>query len=71
MKYAKAHGKKYFDLYGIAPTDDPNHPWSGVTQFKSRFGGEVVHYNPTYDLPLKPLRYWLYQTLRSIRSRIR
>lgn len=67
MNYAKKNGKKHFDLYGIAPTDDPRHPWAGVTRFKARFGGHVVHYNPTYDLPVKRFRYLLYMLLRSLK----
>lgn len=48
---AKRAGNKMFDFWGVAPTDDPNHPWSGVTAFKLSFGAEKVCYEPPYDLP--------------------
>ncbi len=67
IAYAKSHGKKTFDLYGVAPTDDPKHPWAGVTGFKAGFGGEMVLYNQTYDIPLKTVKYHLYQALRAVR----
>lgn len=68
IAYAKNNGKKTFDLYGVAPTDDPKHPWAGVTGFKAGFGGEMVLYNQTYDIPLKPVRYHLYQLFRFARK---
>ena len=64
IAYAKKRGKTTFDLYGVAPTDDPHHPWAGVTGFKAGFGGEIRLYNQTYDIPLHNVRYRVYQALR-------
>jgi len=64
---AKDKGLKHFDLYGIAPTDDPSHPWAGFTKFKRSFGGTPVTYLGAWDLPLKPLRYRLYRLYQSLR----
>lgn len=36
---AKRRGLAQFDLYGIAPDDDPTHHWAGFTKFKKSFGG--------------------------------
>jgi len=47
----KKAGSKVFDFWGVAPNDDPKHPWSGVTAFKLSFGAEKVCYEPPYDLP--------------------
>lgn len=69
LAYAKKTGKKHFDLYGIAPTDDENHPWAGLTHFKAGFGGEIVSYNQTYDVPLKKAAYAAYSLLRSLTRR--
>lgn len=66
ISYAKSKGKQWFDLYGIAPTEDPKHPWAGISSFKASFGGEVVCYNETYDIPLKKLTYFAYSVLRSL-----
>lgn len=67
IRYSKDQGKQRFDLYGVAPNDDPNHPWAGVTKFKESFGGEVVQQNKTYELPLAKGRYWLYRLARAVR----
>jgi len=70
---AKSRGLLQFDLYGIAPPDDPNHPWTGFTKFKKSFGGTEVTYGGAWDLPLKPLPYYgyrLYQSLRHL-SKVR
>lgn len=68
LAYAKNAGKEQFDLYGVAPTDDPNHPWAGLSSFKESFGGEIVRYNSTYDIPLKKLPYHAYTMLRSLKQ---
>lgn len=46
---AKKLGYKYYDFYGIAPTDDLSHSWQGFSQFKRKFGGEEVKYIGAYD----------------------
>lgn len=68
---AKDAGLKYFDLYGIAPNDNPKHPWAGFTRFKKSFGGKEVTYPGAWDLPLRPLQYWIYRTYQSIRKKLR
>lgn len=49
---AKKRGKKFFNLWGIAPENKNNHPWSGFTLFKIGFGGERVEFIHAMDLPL-------------------
>lgn len=61
MREAKKRGCNYYDFLGIAPENSPNHPWAGVTDFKKKFGGEVVNYPPAKDLVLRPLWYFLYK----------
>lgn len=68
ISYAKKSGKKWFDLYGVAPTDSPNHPWAGISGFKASFGGEVIRYNETYDIPLHHLKYFFYALFRFFKS---
>lgn len=67
LRYLKEHNKQSFDFYGIAPTDDPAHPWAGISVFKQSFGGSRVMYNQTYDLPISPLFYTLYTWARKLR----
>lgn len=44
IKMAKERGLRYYDFWGIAPKDEPNHPWAGITRFKLGFGGDEVNY---------------------------
>ena len=39
---AKSVGITQYDLFGIAPPDEPKHPWHGITSFKKKFGGKGV-----------------------------
>lgn len=68
---AKSRGLSQFDLYGIAPPDQPNHPWQGFTKFKKSFGGDIVTYGDTWDLPLKPLAYHAYRSYQHLRRRLK
>ncbi|MEX0621734.1 MAG: peptidoglycan bridge formation glycyltransferase FemA/FemB family protein [Candidatus Woykebacteria bacterium] len=61
IKIAKNLGKKYYNFWGIAPSDSPNHPWRGLTYFKQGFGGFRLEYEQPQDLPLSvfyPVTYW-------------
>ena len=53
----KAEGYERFNLWGIAPTGQPNHRYAGVTTFKTGFGGEVIEYVPAHDLVLSKIGY--------------
>jgi lipid II:glycine glycyltransferase (peptidoglycan interpeptide bridge formation enzyme) len=68
---AKSRGLSHFDLYGIAPPNQPNHPWHGFTKFKRSFGGEEVRYSGAWDLPLKPLSYRSYRVYQQLRRRLK
>jgi lipid II:glycine glycyltransferase (peptidoglycan interpeptide bridge formation enzyme) len=50
MRKAKALGHEWYDLWGIAPRNEPNHPWQDISSFKARFGGLEVNLVPTLDL---------------------
>lgn len=68
---ARNKNLRTFDFWGIAPAGAPkNHPWAGFTNFKKTFEGQEQDYAGTYDLIQKPLKYKLYQILRSIRRKI-
>jgi lipid II:glycine glycyltransferase (peptidoglycan interpeptide bridge formation enzyme) len=41
-----------YDLVGMPPPGKPNHPWHGLYQFKSGFGGTEVEYAGSWDLRL-------------------
>jgi lipid II:glycine glycyltransferase (peptidoglycan interpeptide bridge formation enzyme) len=57
---AKKRGFKIFDFWGIAPNDDPNHKWAGITSFKKGFGGTQINSMVAYDYPIKKNLYKIY-----------
>lgn len=63
---AKSNGQTFFDFWGITTSEDPKHPWYGFTKYKKSFGGATVNYSGTWDLPLQPTRYHLYQLIRHL-----
>lgn len=65
---AKIAGYKYYDFFGIAESDDPEHPWAGITRFKKGFSGEVKKYPGTYEIPLNNLWYQAYKTVKKVKS---
>lgn len=68
IREAKKRGCKNYDFLGIAANDSPNHPWAGVTEFKKKFGGTVVHYEPAQELSLRPLWYGAYRLYKKIKT---
>lgn len=60
IKEAKKRGKKLYNFWGIAPDNKPNHPWKGLTLFKSGFGGEKIEFIHAHDLPLNYKYYKTY-----------
>lgn len=70
MLDAKAKGLQTFDMWGIAPDDEPEHPWAGFSYFKKSFGGAAVQYPGTWDLPMNKTAYAAYQLSRASRQRV-
>ncbi|MDE5579872.1 MAG: peptidoglycan bridge formation glycyltransferase FemA/FemB family protein [Treponemataceae bacterium] len=80
MRDARNAGARYYDLYGIPPTDDEHHPMHGLFLFKTGFGGKNVHRVGTFDVPLKGVyafcslaerarAWWHKKFLKKIRGR--
>ncbi len=57
IKEAKKRNKVNFNFWGIAPESSRNHPWQGLTLFKTGFGGSTLEFFHAQDLPLSPI-YW-------------
>jgi peptidoglycan pentaglycine glycine transferase (the first glycine) len=49
MRAAKTLGHDWYDLWGTAPDDEPDHPWHDISVFKRKFGGVAVDLVPTLD----------------------
>ncbi len=58
IREAKRRGMKVYNFWGIAPLDKINHPWHGITLFKTGFGGREIRTVHAHDLPITPW-YWL------------
>jgi len=72
IREAKKRGCKTYDFLGIAPENAPlDHPWKGITEFKTKFGGTVVNYPPSQDLIFRPFWYSLYKVLKKIQKVIK
>ena len=80
MKDAKAYGSSYYDMYGMPPTDDENHPMHGLYLFKTGFGGKNIHRTGSWDVQLKAIyslctlaenlrAFWHKKVLKKIRGR--
>lgn len=67
MKDAKAYGSQYYDMYGMPPADDENHPMHGLYLFKTGFGGNNIHRIGSFDIPLKFV-YRFYDKAERVRA---
>ena len=70
IREAKKRGKKLYNFWGIAPEDNANHPWRGITLFKKGFGGREMEFMHAQDYPVSPL-YILPKTIEQIRKRFK
>ena len=58
---ARKSGCHDYDLFGISPAPDPNHPMYGLYRFKTGFGGRIQHRQGCWDYPLEEARYDVYR----------
>lgn len=68
---AKSKGCKVYDFWGIAPQDQKDHPWSGITRFKKGFGGEEVKLLGAWDFTIQPFWYKIYFLINLVRKAFR
>lgn len=56
MMHCKRLGCMRYNLLGIAPEGSAkDNPWAGITEFKRKFGGEVITYPQEQMIVLKPI----------------
>lgn len=67
----KELGIKRYNLWGIAPENQPEHRYAKVTTFKRGFGGIMTTYVPAQDVILKPARYQLDLLVETVRRKRR
>jgi lipid II:glycine glycyltransferase (peptidoglycan interpeptide bridge formation enzyme) len=71
MEDARAAGCLEYDLFGIPPRDDPNHPMAGLYRFKTGFGGTIIHRNGSWDYPYRPVVKSLFEAAEGLRKQLR
>ncbi|MRR22428.1 peptidoglycan bridge formation glycyltransferase FemA/FemB family protein [bacterium] len=54
---ARERGCTEYDMFGIAPNPDPDHPMYGLYRFKTGFGGEIRRSMGCWDYPLDSAAY--------------
>ena len=67
----KKKGLKRFNLWGIAPPNQPNHRYAKVTTFKTGFGGEQVEFIHAQDIVISKAKYLITKTVEEIRKKKR
>lgn len=60
VRWAKARGCSFYDMWGAPDVLDDTDPMWGVYRFKSGFGGEFTSHLGAYDFPTSRPLYWLY-----------
>jgi len=68
MRRARAAGAAYYDLFGVPPADDPEHPMHGLYRFKTGFGGRILHRAAGWDYPARRAGYALYRSAERART---
>ncbi len=68
IREAKSRGFDKYDFWGVAPTDDPDHPWAGITRFKTGFGGRHESYVGAWELPNSVFWYNLYRFAKRFKN---
>jgi len=71
IKDLKSQGLKRLNLWGIAPPGVEHHRYSGVTTFKTGFGGEIVEFIPAQDIVISKLKYKLDELVETARKKKR
>lgn len=69
MRRSQAKGFTKYDLWGVSPANDRNHPWNTISIFKRKFGGEELNFVPTLDYVYDEERYREYASLGKNASR--
>lgn len=60
---AKSMGCTEYDMFGVSPNPDPDHPMYGLYRFKTGFGGEIYHSLGSWDYPLDEKKYNLFTAM--------
>lgn len=72
IRDAQEMGYQKYDFFGINPENPRDRAykksWEGITRFKAGFGGKMVSYPGTFDLPISKWGYRMYAIGKRLRS---
>jgi lipid II:glycine glycyltransferase (peptidoglycan interpeptide bridge formation enzyme) len=69
IKFGKAHGASFYDMWGSAPPDYPeDHPFAGFTRLKQGYGSEFKEFIGSYDLVCSTILYKLFMKANTLRQ---
>jgi lipid II:glycine glycyltransferase (peptidoglycan interpeptide bridge formation enzyme) len=71
MRDMREAGDREYDLWGVPPEGQPDHPYANLWQFKSGWQGRVVHYAGAFDLPISNVAWRGHNALSNLRHRVR
>lgn len=60
IRWAKAQGYSFYDMWGAPEALDEKDPMWGVYRFKEGFGGRFASHLGAYDFPVSRPLYWIY-----------
>lgn len=67
MKFSKNHGKRMYDLFGVADPNNSDDPLMGVSQFKQKLGGEIHELPKKFLIPIS-FKFSIYSLLLKIKK---
>jgi lipid II:glycine glycyltransferase (peptidoglycan interpeptide bridge formation enzyme) len=71
IKEAKKRGMTRYNFWGVAPEENRNHRFSGLSLFKRGFGGEDFEYLHAQDLIINKPKYLITYLIEQFRKKIR
>jgi len=71
IKEAKKRGMTRYNFWGVAPENDTNHRFSGLSLFKRGFGGVDFEYLHAQDLVINYPKYLITYLIEQFRKKIR
>lgn len=71
IKEAKKRGMTRYNFWGVAPENNQNHRFSGLSLFKRGFGGQDFEYLHAQDLIINKPKYLFNYTIETIRKKLR
>ncbi len=68
MLRMKTRGYQSYDLYGIAPSDQPEHKWANLSAFKRKLGGQEFQFVPAQEYVYDAEAYERYKNSKANKS---